>query len=295
MTPFERNTIGSWGEHGRQWLQDLPNLITRLAVQWHLTNLIPMENLTYNYVLTGLQDDQSIVLKIGLDLKGLYHEAAVLKHWQGHGAINVLDADESLGALLLQRADPGITLQDYMRTHGDDEQATLIAINLMAQIHRAPAMMLSRPLPHSSMWLKDLDHDHGTLQDYLPKARLWRDQLSAASTTTILLHGDFHHNNIIHHHDTWHVIDSKGIYGDPMFEVGSFMRNPKPEILQAPQALDKARRRLQLFADYFGWDQQRLYQWCFVKSVLSAVWLLEDGFDAPFELDHIRFMEKLVP
>lgn len=56
-----------YGVKGKQWLTNLPLLIAQLKIDYGLSHLKPVNNLTYNYVLSGFQGVQPIVLKLGLD------------------------------------------------------------------------------------------------------------------------------------------------------------------------------------------------------------------------------------
>ena len=76
-----------------------------------LRDLKEVPNLTYNYVLSGFQDGNHIILKLGLDNEGLKQEAFAIKCFAGCGAVKVLAEDE--GMLLLERAVPGTSLKDY--------------------------------------------------------------------------------------------------------------------------------------------------------------------------------------
>ena len=68
MQAIKHNILSIYGEKGKQWLDNLPNLITQLTETYGLSNLKPVNNLSYNYVLTGLQDSKAVILKLGLDI-----------------------------------------------------------------------------------------------------------------------------------------------------------------------------------------------------------------------------------
>jgi streptomycin 6-kinase len=126
MTAFESNIINIYGEKGRQWLDHLPNLVTQLANTYGLSNLKPVDNLSYNYVLSGLQGSQPIILKLGLDIDGFKREASALMAFSGFGVVEVLS--ENNGLLLLECAVPGVSLKSYF-SERDDE-----AINITADV-----------------------------------------------------------------------------------------------------------------------------------------------------------------
>ena len=81
-----------------------------------------------------------------------------------------------------------------------------------------------------------------------------------------LLHGDLHPFNIPRHRDAWVVIDSKGLVGDPSFDVVGFMRNP---IGKAPEVAGM-RARLERFAERLGDPIERLWAWSFTQTVLCT-------------------------
>lgn len=105
MSIFEKNIIGIYGETGKSWIAKLPDLVCKLEALWNLTQLKPVANLTYNYVLVGFQNEIPIVLKLSLDSESLEREANALEVFRGYGAVSVLKKQKN--ALLLQRAFPG--------------------------------------------------------------------------------------------------------------------------------------------------------------------------------------------
>lgn len=109
MNIFHSNIINIYGETGKVWLYKLPQLMAAISSRLDLRDLKEVSNLTYNYVLSGFQGDNPIILKLGLDSKGLAREAFALKCFAGCGAAKVLAEDE--GMLLLERAVPGTSLR----------------------------------------------------------------------------------------------------------------------------------------------------------------------------------------
>lgn len=46
---FKANVLAIYGHVGEQWLQFLPDLLSKIALQWNLTYLEPLTNLSFNY------------------------------------------------------------------------------------------------------------------------------------------------------------------------------------------------------------------------------------------------------
>jgi streptomycin 6-kinase len=67
MTTFQSNIISIYGEKGKIWLNELPQLVSATSSKLDLRDLKEVPNLTYNYVLSGFQDGNHIILKLWLD------------------------------------------------------------------------------------------------------------------------------------------------------------------------------------------------------------------------------------
>ncbi len=270
---FKKNIISIYGQCGRKWLEDLPIMVKSLAKKYHLQSLMPVNNLSYNYVLSGFQSTSPIILKVGLDVQAMQREAKALKAFSGFGAINVLN--QSDGILLLERAVPGDSLQSSFPVK--DDMAVQIVCDVMKKLHQAP--FPAAGFQHVADWLQALDKAWNIPSQYLQKARLLRDHLLATSAASVLLHGDLHHDNILRSGDDWVVIDPKGVIGEPAYEVAAFIRNPIPELLAHKDSMQIIRSRINLFAETLNLDHQRVLDWCFVQAVLAWAWALEDGTD----------------
>ena len=161
MNIFHSNIINIYGERGKAWLNELPELVAAISSRLDLRDLKEVTNLTYNYVLSGFQGDNPIILKLGLDNEALAREAFALKCFSGCGAVNVLAKDE--GMLLLERAVPGTSLKSYFP---DREQESIeIACGVIKKLHQA-SIPAANNFPHikdpgfaEASWLMALDKD----------------------------------------------------------------------------------------------------------------------------------------
>jgi streptomycin 6-kinase len=277
MNGFQSNSLNIYGEKGKAWLDELPELVTAIASRLDLRVLQEVTNLTYNYVLSGFQGDNPIILKLGLDHEALTREAFALKCFVGYGAVKVLAEDN--GIFLLERAVPGISLKSYFP---DREQESIeIACGVMQTLHQAN-IPEDHTFPHIKDWLTTLDKDWNIPNHYLQKAKKLRDELLQTSEVDVLLHGDLHHDNILQNVNDWVVIDPKGVIGEPAYEVAAFIRNPIPELLNHDDAPNIIQSRVTRFAAALELPERRIIDWCFVQAVLALIWALEDDCDASY-------------
>ena len=269
-----------YGEQGRDWLANLPNLIDECAQRWSLQVQPAFGELSYNYVAPATRaDGAAVVLKLGVPNKELSSEIAALRLYGGRSICQLVADDAERGALVIERLQPGVMLA----TLTDDEAATRIAAEVMRQLWRpAPA---DHPFPTTAQWAKGLDRLRiefgGGAGPFPPKlveqAESLYSELLASAGEPVLLHGDLHHFNILSaERAPWLAIDPKGVVGEPAYEIGAFLRNPDlaqytPGELKMLQA-----RRVDLFSAALNLDRKRILGWAMAQAVLSAWWSYED-------------------
>jgi streptomycin 6-kinase len=285
---FHSNILNIYGEKGEAWIDELPQLVVAISSKLDLRDLIEVTNLTYNYVLSGFQGDNPIILKLGLDHEALNREAFALKCLAGYGVVNVLAEDD--GMLLLERAVPDTSLKSYFP---DQEYESIeIACVVMQKLHQVN-IPENHNFPHIKDWLTALDKDWSIPDGYLKKARKLRGQLLKTTGPDVLLHGDLHHDNILQNGDDWVVIDPKGVIGESAYEVAAFIRNPMPEVLNYADAPSIINNRITFFAKIMELPSQRILDWCFVQTVVAWVWALEDGCDTNYFEQLTKIFDKV--
>jgi len=266
------------GEAGSEWLARLPSIIARCAAAWSLEIEAPFSELWFNYVATARRDGEPVVLKVCCPGHEIVQEATALRLFDGQMCVRLLDSDLDLGALLLERAEPGKMIE----TLRDDEAEIAAAARLMRGLWRAPPAV--HPFPHSVDWLKAALEPRRLartkrMYPWVMPALEQAVELAADGVEPLLLHGDLHHGNILSaQREPWLAIDPKGLVGDAAWEVAPFLFNSlKKEDPAARRRL--VRKRADQFADELSLDRRRLYSWSAVSALHSAFWSLRDEAD----------------
>jgi streptomycin 6-kinase len=288
MTTFQDNIISIYSEKGKEWLDNLPKLARQISSRLQLRDLKEVTNLSYNYVLSGFQSNNPIILKLGLDSEALKQEAFALKCFEECGAAKVLAADQ--GMLLLERAVPGVSLKNYFLNK--EPESIEITCKVMKKLTSA-SIPEAHNFPHIKDWLSNLNKDWQIPSNYLKKARKLRVQLLQNSGRDVLLHGDLHHDNILRNGDDYVVIDPKGVVGEPAYEVAAFIRNPIPDLLSVQNAADIIQNRIAIFSDSLNIPKARIAGWCFVQAVLAWVWAIEDSCDTIYFEQLTRIFDSI--
>ena len=282
MRNFSETILALYGETGQKWLDTLPTLLSRYAGRWNLILEVPFKNLSYNYVAPVRHfDGSSAVIKIGFPNDELRSKIAALRHFDGQGMVRLLNADEENCVMLLERISPGETLWEM-----EDEQATAHLLAVMPKLWKP--YQGDYPFKKVGDWgcgfshlRKRYDGGTGNLDAVLVDiAENIFFELLASSDEPVLLHGDLHHDNVLSTEQrSYLAIDPKGILGEPCYEIGAFLRNPLPALLEKENPRKLMRRRVDMIVEHLGFDRQRVTGWGFSQAVLSAIWCDEDGVD----------------
>ena len=113
--------------------------------------------------------------------------------------------------------------------------------------------------------------------DLVEKAERLFSDLLGFMDQVVLLHGDLHHYNILSSKRApWLAIDPKGVVGEPAYEIGAWLRNPYPQLLDNPDVKQITTRRVNQLSVELGFDRRRIIDWGIAQAVLSAWWSIED-------------------
>ncbi len=259
------------------WLCALPDVLDRLAARWSLALEPHFPEIRINYVAPATRADGTpCVLKVSRFVDETRNEIAALRLWDGNGAARLLDADTEVGALVIERVDPGGMLVEVATV--DDDTATVIAAGVLGLLWRpAPERHDLRSL---DSWCDAFDRNREALSRgnsgfpsaLFQRADALRHDLLTSTETPMVLHGDMHHFNVLRaQRAPWLAIDPKGLVGDRCFDVCQFFRNPH----DVPRFVNS--RRLDIFCSELGLNRARTKDWCFVHAMLDACWDFEDG------------------
>jgi streptomycin 6-kinase len=95
----------------QEWLHSLPAILEQLTSRWSLRIEAPFDhaNVTCSWVAAVLRADRTpAVLKLGMPHMESAHEIHGLRFWNGDPTVQLLEADDELGAMLLERCLPRI-------------------------------------------------------------------------------------------------------------------------------------------------------------------------------------------
>lgn len=266
-------------DKAQKWLEDIPRIIKVLKEKWDLEIGEEFE-LSWNYVVSVKRRDGILaVLKIYFSEDPEFQsQLTTLKTFNGEGAVRVLESDETNFAILMEQCVPGKTLSSL----NDEDQETYIFTEVVKKLWK------KLPSPNSKFNnlgddLADFNWFLENCEKYknkLPKElvlKAWKKYKYLASTQKdlYLLHGDLHHENILSSQRGWLAIDPKGVLGEREFEIAAFMRNPIKRAKKNLLTKEILLKRLDVISKELDLNKERMTDWAFSQTVLSAIWNLQ--------------------
>ena len=215
--------------------------------------------------------------------------AALLRYYDGRGAVRLLESDD--GAQLLERA-AGPRSLVAMALSGEDAQAAEVLADIVAELHADRGHAAPDGLTPLSERFRSL-FERETHSALLSRCAAVARRLLASEGEPVPLHGDLHHGNVLDGGPRgWLAIDPKALIGERTYELANLLRNPAPHgaLVHDQQRMD---RLAAFYAGRLGLEPQRVLDFGFAHAGLSASWDLEDGLDPSYSLRCAELLSAL--
>ncbi len=234
-------------------------ILKDLEHRWSLTLGEPYQNASCSWVAPAtLANGTPAVLKLGMPHLEAQHEIEGLRFWNGDPTVRLLDADDELNAMLLERCVPGTNLRAL-----PEQQQDIVIAGLLRRLWRSPPSLFrplsvmtdhwsAETLAHADQW-----PDAGLVREGL---RLFKE-LPRTSSVEVLLATDLHAGNVLRsEREPWLAIDPKPFLGDPAYDATQHLFNCSTRLHQDPHGT------IQRLADLLEVDSERVRLWTFARA-----------------------------
>lgn len=186
-------------------------------------------------------------------------EADALLHYAGDGAVRLLDRDDGLRALLLERARPGTPL-------GEPEgEALEVFAALLPRLRRppAPGHPFRRAADEGARWAEEVPRRHAGRVPRSLLAEAVAVYRSAGEGEQVVANQDLHGANVLAaEREPWLLVDPKPLVGEPELDAVGLLRNARDparvlDVLAREAGLDRERMRGWGIAHALAWDNLR--------------------------------------
>ena len=255
------------------WVDELPNVVDRLAGDWSIEVGRVYEDGTEAFVADAvLADGTPAVLKVLVPRRGGGiddHEATVLRLADGEGSPILYREDARRGALLMERLGP-----------------SMFALALPYE-QRLPALCdaastIWRPAPDAGLpttaakaaWLIEFvttrwgELGRPCAERTIEHAVTCAQQRLAAVHTErpLLLHGDVHQWNALQAGNGFKLVDPDGLVGEAEYDLGVILREDPDEPLAAdPMATAR------WMADRYDLDATAIWEWAVIERISTGL------------------------
>lgn len=247
------------GEGAREWVAKLPKLATRACARWQLTPDGALMNGFCAVVLPVRQaDGHPAVLKLTWVDHETEQEPLALRTYDGNGTVRLLDYDEEIGALLLERLD---------HTHSLLDEPIDNAIGVIGSLLRRHRHLEA---PAGIRRFESRVEDHPAVpRKLLDAAR----EIATRPMGTSLVNADLHYENVLRgDREPWLMIDPKPLSGDRERCVLPLLWNRFEEMDGRKGLTD----RFLALCDAGELDVAKARDWTLYRAVTNWSWCLEE-------------------
>jgi streptomycin 6-kinase len=245
------------------WLDRLPGAVRKAECHWSLTLGAPFDGADVScawVVPVTMADKTSAVLKLGMPHMESEHEIQGLRFWDGDPTVRLLESDDDLGAMLLERCEPGTPLRALPEIGQD-----LVIAGLLRRLWRMP------PAPHpfrhlsamTESWIAETRADAGRWPDtgLVGEGLRLLHELPRTAPIDVLLATDLHAGNVLRSkREPWLVIDPKPFVGDPAYDATQHLFNCDDRLRSDPYGT------IHRIADLLHLDRERVRRWMFARA-----------------------------
>ncbi|MDQ0583808.1 aminoglycoside phosphotransferase family protein [Streptomyces rishiriensis] len=279
--------LGETAPDGDGWLEKLPEAARQAVALGELTvdRVQVPGGRTSLVVLVRRADGTPAVLKLAPPRFRPEAERAALAHWDGLGAVQLLEGPPTAGALLLERLHPDVSVRSLA-----EAKALLEAAGTVRRLWVEP------PAGHTFESVADRTGRQAEAMRASAGARpevaalvdaalAARAELLAGPPEHRLLHGTFRQSKVLAgERMPWLAVGPDPVVGERAFDLARLVRDRVEDLIASPSGATITRRRVKRLAESLELDQERLRGWTLFRAVESGARALRVGRTRDAEL-----------
>ncbi|MFD3314065.1 aminoglycoside phosphotransferase family protein [Streptomyces sp. NPDC058694] len=264
--------LGETAPSGDDWLEKLPEAAQQAVALRELTveRVQVPGGRSSLVVLVRLPDDTPAVLKLAPGRARPESERAALAHWDGLGAVRLLEPAGAEGVLLLERLHPDVSVRSLA-----EAKSMLEAAGALRRLWVEPPAgtvfetVAERTGRQAEAMRAGADAEAAPLVE---AALAVRDELLASPPESRLLHGTFRQSKVLAgERSPWLAVGPDPVVGECAFDLARLVRDRVEDLIASPSGSAITRRRVKRLAESLDLDQERLRGWTLFRAVESGV------------------------
>ncbi|MFB7501234.1 aminoglycoside phosphotransferase family protein [Streptomyces sp. NPDC056161] len=269
--------LGETAPDGGDWLEKLPETVRQAVALRELTveRVQVPGGRSSLVVLVRRADGSPAVLKLAPRRARPESERAALTHWDGRGAVQLLEPFLAEGELLLERLHPDLSVRSL-----PEARALLEAAGTLRRLWVEPPggdaahpfeTVAERTGRQAAAMRAGADADT-ELAPLVDAALAVREELLAAPPEHRLLHGTFRQSKVLAgERMPWLAVGPDPVVGECAFDLARLVRDRVEDLIASSSGSATTRRRVKRLAEALDVDQERLRGWTLFRAVESGV------------------------
>ncbi|MBE4735853.1 MULTISPECIES: aminoglycoside phosphotransferase family protein [Streptomyces] len=262
------------GDGVGEWLENLPEL-ARQALNLRELSVERVQapgGRSSLVLLVRLIDGTPAVLKLAPERARPESERAALAHWDGRGAVQLLNPGDSHGVLLLERLRPDLSVRSL-----PEAKALLEAAATLRRLWIEPPQAhvfetVAERTGRQSEALRAGAEADSEVRGLVDAALGVRAELLDSGPEERLLHGTFRQSKVLAGERLpWLAVGPDPVVGECAFDLARLVRDRVEDLIASPSGAAITRRRVKKLAESLDVDQERLRGWTLFRAVESGV------------------------
>ncbi|WP_053848421.1 aminoglycoside phosphotransferase family protein [Streptomyces sp. NRRL B-24085] len=233
-------------------------------------------------VLVRRPDGTPAVLKLAPPRARPESERAALAHWDGRGAVQLVEPFVAEGVLLLERLHPDVSVRSL-----PEAKALLEAAGTLRRLWVEPPgeHVFETVAERTGRQAAAMRGASAEVSGLVSAALDARESLLAAPPEERLLHGTFRQSKVLAGtRSPWLAVGPDPVVGECAFDLARLVRDRVEDLIASPSGAATTRRRIKRLAESLEVDQERLRGWTLFRAVESGVRALRVGRPRDAEL-----------
>ncbi|KQV95451.1 aminoglycoside phosphotransferase family protein [Streptomyces sp. Root369] len=276
--------LGESAPDGDDWVERLPETAEQAVALRELTveRVQVPGGRSSLVVLVRRADGTPAVLKLAPARARPESERAALAHWEGRGAVQLLEPFAAEGVLLLERLHPDVSVRSL-----PEAKALLEAAGALRRLWVEPPgdHVFETVAERTGRQAAVMRGASAEVAGLVSAALDARESLLAAPPEQRLLHGTFRQSKVLSGvRSPWLAVGPDPVVGECAFDLARLVRDRVEDLIASPSGAATTRRRIKRLAESLEVDQERLRGWTLFRAVESGVRALRVGRPKDAEL-----------